>query len=107
MGIIIGEIVNIYIEIIENFEKILEELRKIFTMWKTLKEILEQVFKKNLKKFEYQISFRKTRRIFLDFSISFGKSFRCEGSSENIRQFSKDFNENLRKCGKHTEQISR
>ncbi len=41
---IIGENVKIYKEIIENFEKILEEFWKIFKMWKTLEEILEQLF---------------------------------------------------------------
>ncbi len=31
-------------KIVENFEKILEEFRKIFKMWKTFEEILEQLF---------------------------------------------------------------
>ncbi len=44
MGIIIGEIVKIYKEIVANFEKILEEFRKFFKMWKTLEEVLEQLF---------------------------------------------------------------
>ncbi len=44
LGIIIGDIVKMYRGIVENFEKILEEFRKIFKMWKTLEEILEQLF---------------------------------------------------------------
>ncbi len=50
MEIIIGEIVNIYKEIGENFKKMLDEFRKIFKMWRILEEILEQLFLKNLEK---------------------------------------------------------
>ncbi len=43
MGIIIGEIVKIYEEIVENFGKILEEFRIIFKM-EIFEEILKQLF---------------------------------------------------------------
>ncbi len=48
--------------------------------WNFRTIILEK-FGEILKKCEYQKGFGKTRRIFLDFSISFGKSSRYEGSS--------------------------
>ncbi len=51
LWIIIGVIVKIYKEIVANFEKTLQEFRKFFKMWKTLQEILEQLFLKKLEKF--------------------------------------------------------
>ncbi len=50
------EIVKIYGEIVENFEKIREEFRKIFKMWKKFEEILEQLFSKNLGTFQRNVS---------------------------------------------------
>ncbi len=34
--------INLRKYVVENFEKILEEFRKIFKMWKTFEKILEQ-----------------------------------------------------------------
>ncbi len=48
---------------------------------KNFRTIILEKFGEILKKCEYQTSFGKTQRIFLDFSISFGKSSRCEGRS--------------------------
>ncbi len=45
------------------------------------KIIILEKFGEILNKCEYQTSFEKSRRISLDFSISFGKSSRCEKSS--------------------------
>ncbi len=80
LGMIIGEIAKIYEEIVENSEKILEEFTKIFKMWKTYDEILKQLlyFRKIWRNFKVMWVLVKFRR---NFSINFGKSSRCEGSS--------------------------
>ncbi len=44
MGIIVGETVKIYKEIVENFEEIPEEFRKNFKLREPLEEILEKLF---------------------------------------------------------------
>ncbi len=85
LGIIIGGIVKIYKEIVENFVKILEEFRKFQDMEnirRNFRTVILETLGEILIKCEYQTSFGKIRRIFLDFSISFGKSSICEGSSE-------------------------
>ncbi len=59
-------------------------------MWKTFEEILEQLFQKNLEKFQRNVNIKqvleKLEEIILDFPISFWKSSRCEGKNVKYKQ---------------------